>query len=439
MNKIKFSIAILMAGLALNACSPEQDELFDHSATDRSTIEIERIKTLLTSADNGWHMDYYGDLSYGGYNVLLKFKDDSVTIASEKAGPYHMAGLDAEGKCITARSHYKLEQSMGIVLSTDENNDVFHYFSMPNNPDYGYKDTGFGGDFEFRVIKADKDSIIMRGKKHYNRIVMTPVPADVTWENIIQDAADTQSFIDSKNYTLGGEDYDDIVIGMKNYHTLRFQWRDSVDQLQTLDAPFISKKDGYHFYTTYDVKGVKIEGILKGETRDRFFLSNNPKMWLYPYLPTLAEHLTTGQWFITYSNLGTYGQACWDTFRATYKNRDDQIEVTYAYVGTDGTRFALHMNIANNTIYEGFNYTTNEDETEITLVWNTEEPNAAKKNHKRWGLDDALRPFSGGRGHTFTIETDNQRDPSYLMLVDKDDPTNVIKLQANVVYYPFNY
>lgn len=428
-----------MVGLALSACTFEQEELFDKSATERSTSEMTRIKELLTSASNGWHVDYFGDLSYGGFNVLMSFKGDSITVASEKAGDNHQAGLDAAGKCITARSHFKLEQSMGVVLSVDEFNEVFHYFSMPNNADYGYKDTGFGGDFEFRIIKASSDSIIMGGKKHSDRIVMTPVPANVTWESIIQDAADTQSFIDSKNYTLSGEDYKDRVVAVKNYHTLRFQWRDDKEQLQTVDAPFISKKDGYHFYRTYEINGVKIEGLLKGDSRDKFILSNNSKMWLYPYLPTLVEHLTENQWFITYSNLGTYGQQSWDSFRETFKKRDDKIEVAWAYVGTDGTRFALHMNIDNNTIYEGLYFTANDDQTEVTLTWSTDEASAAKKNHKRWGLDDALKPFTGGRGHTFTIETDNQRAPSYLLLVDKNDPTNVIKLLDNVVYYPFNY
>ena len=439
MNQIKCFFAVLCGSLAVVSCTPDQEDVFGKTATERSTEEIERVKTLLEGAENGWHMDFYGDLTYGGYNVLLQFKGDSVTIASERAGDYHNAGIGADGKCIKARSHYKLEQSMGVVLSADEYNDVFHYFSMPNNPDYGYKDTGFEGDFEFRIISASADSIIMRGKKHANRIVMTPIPTDVEWEDLIIDAAETQLFIDSKNYTLSGDDYNDQVVAEKRYHTLHFQWRDSIGQLQTVDAPFVSKKDGYHFYRTYEIKGVEIEGILKGESQDRFYLSNNDKMWLYPYLRTLVEQLTEDAWFITYSNLGTYGQSCWDTFRTTFKNRDDKIEVSYAYIGSDGNRFALFMNIDNNAIYEGLKFVPNEDQTEVTLTWSTDESTAAKKNHKRWGLDDALRPFTGGRGHTFVISTDNQRSPSYLLLTDKDDPTNVIKLVDTVVYYPFNY
>lgn len=453
MNK-KLYITTLFAGLlALSACHPEQEDLFPNSATERSTIEMNRVKDLLVKAENGWHMDYYGDLTYGGYNVLLKFEGDSVTVASEKAATHHVAGLDDEGRCITSRSHYKLEQSMGVVLSVDEYNEVFHYFSMPDNPDFGYKDTGFGGDFEFRVIKATEDSVIMRGKKHNNRIVMTPVPAETSWESILQDAADTQAFIDSRNYTLWAKDslipdcrYDSVsdawaynVVCEKILHTLRFQWRDSLGQLNTVIAPFISKKDGYHFYAPYEVKGVTIDGINKGETRNIFYTANNDGLWLYPYLPTLVEHLTTGQWFISYSNLGTFGKECWDSFRETYKKRDENLDVGFAYIGTDGTRFGLHFNLDNQTVYEGLDYITNETQDEVTLNWNLSEASTAKKNHKRWGIDYALKPFTGGNSLTFTISTDNQRDPSYLMLTDKSNPDNVIKLSSNTIYYPFNY
>ncbi len=439
MVKVKYFVAILLASFSLIACTPEQDDLFDKTATERSASEINRVKTLLTNAANGWHLEYYGDLTYGGYNVLMKFEGDSVTVASEKAGDSHKAGIGTDGKCITARSHFKLEQSMGVVLSVDEYNEVFHYFSMPNNPDYGYKDVGFEGDFEFRVVKADADSIILRGKKHNDRIVMTPVPADVTWENVIQEADNTLAFIDSRNYTLSGENYNEQVVAVKIYHTLRFQWRDSIGQLQTVYTPFISKKDGYKFYTAYNIRGINIDGIVKGDSRDRFFLSNNDKMWLYPYLPTLMEHLSGSQWFVTYSNLGVYGQQNWDSFRQTFKKRDEKLDVAYAYLGTDGTRFALHMNMDNNAIYEGLSFVSNEDQTEVTLTWDAgNQHNVARKNYTKWGLAHALEPFCGTRGRTFVISTDNQRDPSYLILTDKDEPSNIIKLMANTIYYPFN-
>ena len=78
---------------------------------------------VLTSAPNGWAMTMYGDLDFGGFNVLCKFeKNGKVTIANEKFA------ADT-----TAVSHFKLEQSSGVVLSFDEYCELFHYFSDPVN------------------------------------------------------------------------------------------------------------------------------------------------------------------------------------------------------------------------------------------------------------------------------------------------------------------
>jgi hypothetical protein len=435
--------ALFIGLLALQACTPEQDELFDESASVRSTKEIARIKELLASVPNGWQVDYYGDLYYGGYNVLMSFKGDSVTVASEKLGPNHNAGFDAAGKCITATSHFKVEQSMGTVLSVDEYNDVFHYFSTPNNPDgYGTKDEGFLGDMEFRIITARNDSIIMRGKKHGDRIVMTPIPAETTWESLIQDAADTQAFIDSRNYTLEGEDFNSGVVGIKQYHTFQFQFRDSVGQLQTVSAPFISKKDGYHFYRPVNVNGVVMDGILKGDSRDKFLLANNHSLWLYPYLPTLVEHLTESYWFVSYSQLGAYAKTKWDSFKTKLlksKKGNQDPEVVYAIFGKYNGNQCMFLRVDAIDIWQGFTFSKSEDETEITLKWASDKHNKdGDTYYKKYGFNDAIEPFYGKYGRTFKIETDNQRDPSYLRLTDKDEPTNVITLLATPVYYPFD-
>ena len=163
--------------MSFSACSLKEDDSFAESASQRSGDNITAVQKVLYTASNGWLMEYYGDLNMGGYNIMVKFEGENATFASEKWGDSHKAGLDADGKCITTTSHFKLEQSMGTVISFDEYNETFHYYSMPANPDYTY-DTADGlyGDFEFRVMKATNDSIILRGKKHNNKIIIAISP-----------------------------------------------------------------------------------------------------------------------------------------------------------------------------------------------------------------------------------------------------------------------
>ena len=65
--------------------------------------------------------------------------------------------------------------------------------------------------------------------------------------------------------------------------------------------------------------------------------------------------------------------------------------------------------------------------------------NPGKKYYKndKYGGMSAVDPFCGGKGHIFQITTDNVRHPSYLILTDLKDPTNVIKVWAQSKGYPF--
>ena len=137
-----------MVVMAFSACSLKEDDTFDEQASQRSEAHIAEVQKVLYTAPNGWLMEYYGALGFGGYNVMVKFDGSNATFASEKWGPSHVAGIGADGKCVTTTSHFKIEQSMGTVISFDDYNETFHYYSMPNNPDYNYdKDEGLYGDF----------------------------------------------------------------------------------------------------------------------------------------------------------------------------------------------------------------------------------------------------------------------------------------------------
>lgn len=450
MKKIYYILTLFTAMSALWACTPEVDDIFEGSASERSSKDIENVRKILMDAPNGWRLEYFGDLNYGGYTVMMDFTEDSVKVGSEQvyyiadSHKYssHNAGLDANGKCITETSHYKLEQSMGTVLSLDEYNDVFHYFSMPNNPDqWGTKDEGFRGDFEFRIISASPDSIIMRGKKHSNRIRMYPIEADRTWEQVLKDIEDTQAFMDSRNYTLDGEDYKDTVIAYKQYHTIIFQYRDSLGELATVTAPFVTTKEGYRFYSTIDVKGVSIDGILKGDTQERYLLSNNSAMWLNSYMPTLAEYLYTGSWYVTYANMGSYTTDKWDKFLAGLakkrkKSTQEKWRIEYARFGYFGPK-QFGLNIQMNNVKEIQAYGTytvlNDAQDEIKFVWTTNGADAA--DFEKDGANEAREPFFGKFGRSFKLTTDNQRSPSFILMTDIDEPNNWIKLTDT--YQPF--
>jgi len=440
MKKIYYWVAVCGMATAMTSCELKEDMNFDETASMRSEANIQHVHEILQSAENGWLMEYYGNLNFGGYNVMVKFTEDQVTVGSEKWGSNHVAGIDTEGKAITTTSHYKMEQSMGTILSFDEYNETFHYYSMPNNPDYTYDTAeGLSGDFEFRVMSASADSVILRGKKNNNRIVMTPIPATKTWESIITAASETARFMESSSYTLSGEDYQDTVkidVTTNSYRCLIFTYTDSVDMTQTIAAPYIVKDDGYWFYSPVTVNGVELDGLLKGDTEDYFLFRNNSKLQLDSYMPPLAEHLSTGTWYLNYGSLNDYARPMWDAMMEVLKTagkNNDMIKIYTATIGlTSDNKLAASMSTSTDAPYWGMSVTTVADDKVVINSNSTLRNKAGRDYYNKYKWKDVLNTMFG---HTFTITSDNLRHPSYLQLIDDANPTNVITVYATPMYF----
>lgn len=374
---------------------------------------------------------------------MVKFDGDQVTVASEQIGPSHKAGIGDDGKVVTSTSHFKLEQSMGTILSFDDYNPTFHYFSMPNNPD-GIGDTSEGmyGDFEFRVMKCTPDSIVLSGKKHQNRIYMLPIPADKTWESYITDAEETESYMASRYYTLEGPDRKDTVdIHVESSgRCLVFTYKDSTNLTQTVVAPYIVNKDGFEFYTAVNVNGYELDGLLKGDTDEYFVFKNNPNLRLATALPTLVESLTTGTWYIRHSSLGDYARPKWDAMleplKTAGKNKTE-IKIYRAMLGLYSNKLGIHMLAGNDSPYYGFSTSdVNEAGDQVTLKWMSSQSNRDGRDYyQKYGWKDAMEPFFGARGRTFKLSCDYPRKPTYITLTDVNEPTNVITIWADASYY----
>ena len=445
MKKIYYLLAASFMMMGLTACSLKEDADFGVPASQRSEAHIKAVEELLPSAPNGWLVEYYGDLNFGGYNMMMKFEGDSVTIGSEKWGPNHVAGIDEEGKIVTTTSHfthYKMEQSMGSILSFDEFNETFHYFSMPDNPDYNYdKADGLYGDFEFRVMKATQDSIILRGKKHNNRIVMTPIPVGRTWESIITDAEETENFMESSSYTLAGAAYTDsievTVTTNAGYRCLLFTYRDTTDTKQTVAAPYIVNKDGFNFYSPVEVNGVELDGLVKGDTQDYFVFRNNPQLQLDSYLPSLYEQIITKSWYMYYPSVGDFAKPKWDAMMEILKTagrNKDKIKIYSAMIGmTSDNKLATSMSTSTDAPYWGFSAKEEDGEDIVSFkALSTVNNKAGKDYYNKYKWKDVLNCIYG---HTFKLTCDNQRHPSFITMTDENEPTNVITVYATPVYF----
>src|SRR5690606_6961205 len=77
-------------------------------------------------------------------------------------------------------SSYAVIPETGAVLSFNGYNKVLNLFTEPglDNGGTGADDTGMKGDFEFIVLEATADSVVLKGKKSGNKMLMLPLKND---------------------------------------------------------------------------------------------------------------------------------------------------------------------------------------------------------------------------------------------------------------------
>lgn len=438
---------MLFGVFAMTACVTEVDDVFDKNASQRVDEAISEAKQILEAPANGWRMEYYGSTTYGGYNILLKFEGDSVLVASEKVGDSHKAGFDNEGNLRTAKSHFKIEQSQGVVISMDEYNSIFHYFSDPRNDDYGSPGDGFEGDFEFRVVSIAADKIELKGKKHDTKIIMYPMDESTSWADYLHSVEKTYNFMISRSYTLELNDGATTVPTTSNYRRLAFLTTAEDGTRSYVYAPFIITPQGYKFYETVNVNGIEISGFDKADTEDFFYATGNNSVKLVTEVPELYTTLTTGFWYLTYEDMGTYGKTQWNKLLKALEKADNnkRARLYYAGIGFYSSKYTGFYMQAGSDSYNGgmvFNAVAGNG-SQVKITRDSRNENNTKNCYQtayqkdKNGIQSAMNPFCGGYGHTFDLTTDNMRHPSYIILTDINDPTNVIKIWAEEKQYPF--
>ncbi|MGN0220904.1 MAG: DUF4302 domain-containing protein [Prevotella sp.] len=169
MSKIKFLVASLFVlPLLFSSCNDDFENKFDSSASERVDAYLQQVRTVLASATNGWVMDYYAgtNRAYGSYAFILKFDANEMKVTAS-----------CEKQQEESTSFYTLTSDAGPVLTFDTYNEVLHLMATPSSEAY----QGKQGDFEFIIMSATPEKVILKGKRTGSLMQMVPLegtPAD---------------------------------------------------------------------------------------------------------------------------------------------------------------------------------------------------------------------------------------------------------------------
>lgn len=188
---IRIAVLLCAVPVLLTSCLKDQEDVFDDSSNSRMQQTLKETKDVLMSAANGWVIDYYAGINaaYGGYAFAVKFDESTCTAVSERITE-------------PCTSYYKLTTDNGPVLTFDTYNKVLHDMATPSMSNY----EGKNADFEFLVMSATPEMIVLKGKKTQNVMRMFPLsmPAGEYVEKV-RTMADEVVFSTAKGLVGGKE------------------------------------------------------------------------------------------------------------------------------------------------------------------------------------------------------------------------------------------
>ena len=405
MKKTYRLLFALTALIFTAACTPEVEDAFDKPSPDRIAEAISETKDILTAAPNGWKMAYQGSGGFGGFNILCKFdKEDNVF-------------CEEESDHAKATSHYTVQQGQGVLLSFDSFNAALHKYSDPvgkiNGKSVGKDGKGFQGDFEFRVMSCTKDSIVLEGRKHGDRVVMTPMPEDLTWDSFFTQIATVASGMSSERYNIIIDK--DTLPARMNLHTLHTTDKNG----KGVAIPFIYTPQGIEVLKGDSLNGRKLTAFTYS-TDDKWVDPNDKSVMLSPRDITPLEAFFSDNWTINVGYSSTAEMNVWKAAAAYAASKN--MEIVTVYFSTTPGFLSLSSYVGDDwgnlrTLYS----TSGKDQITIKGFRPNPKGTANERNgavfYNQYKLKDIANTFLvNGQATDYTLSIDNPKHPLWLRM-----------------------
>lgn len=424
MKKI-YLILLAVLGMTVTSCLMEEKDLFDKTPAERMEAYLDEYHKLLASAQEGWLLQAYPEenQSYGGYAYVLKFTSADVT-----------AWFQLDDDISTpVTSLYKMTPDDGPVLSFDMYNENLHYFATPSVSDY----EALHGDYEFRIVGKSEDGseIYLKGRRtncNYNLVKFSGDPVEyLTKCNEIQVAMAAPAY----SMTMGEVTADCSIKGNV------FEWAYTVGEGDAAtpvegSVAFCYTPEGVDFYAPVEIEGVTYTGLVYN-AENGTLATEDGKIVISQVIPPLNQLFVLGNWFIKYSELGTYAKPYFNQVKSALAAIGEELE--YAFIGS----MLYPGNFGFQFVSSGFGGALGlayelEGEDTITLQFNMTGAGDGVWYHNNANFAYALFPFGYSSPRTFKITADDNKAPTQVVLSDVAQTNNVITLCAQQIKYPFN-
>lgn len=436
MKKIFFYIMFAVAGLSLQSCLHDDDEIFDKPAAERINEAVANAKEVLTSSQEGWVMHYYvgREYAYGGLNLAMKFTDGKVQMYNETA-------KKSDGSYISAVSTYKITRDQGPVLAFDTYNDLLHVYGDPAGS--GPTDVdGWEADYEFVImnISEDQNTITLQGKKFNNTIVLERLNRPIAeYLDAATKMAESLTNAGILAYTVGDKKAK-FYPGSSEYSV---KYVDDKGEVASLTVPYTSTDKGLLFNEPIELFGDTLKGINAKDTATvnnvltaNTIVASNDESKTFSLSNDLNDIFQKGNWYLALSNMGEVAGPGLQSFIDGCKESEGEV-VNTCYIGTYSGNYGFYFLSGRFKGMATFAVDAPISEPDvITFDFNGYDSTFGFSNGEYYAtycnFGDAYTPFLS----TFKLSADDVNNPTVMTLTDQNNAKNVIKLVKEPVLVP---
>ncbi len=287
------------------SCDQETEMIFDQTASERKTEALEEYSALLKNSEEGWILQYFPDkdLAYGGYTYVVKFNaNDSVSVWYESMEDFSQPTM----------SLYDVISYGGPVLSFNTYNNLMHIFATPTPSEYNAK----GGDYEFRIISANEDSITIKGIKTDNKMLLTKLNEPA--EDYLAKVKENVDFLSGASITFTMDEFTSKVL--QDGRILTIQYMEG-GEVVTVSTPYIITDEGISFYEPIEISGIVYQDFTLNKQTSRL-ISQDGSVYFDIINPPIK--LNDATWFLNVINESNCSKTVYNAWAAAYQANSDQ-------------------------------------------------------------------------------------------------------------------
>ncbi|NGM60545.1 DUF4302 domain-containing protein [Sphingobacterium sp. SGG-5] len=258
--------------ISMSCSKKETINVFEALPEERIGVKLEELQNKLLESPYGWKVSLPTSGS-GGYGFYMDFHEDQTVDM--------FADLNIETAAVKGTSTYRIKWVMYPTLLFD----TYNYITMLQDPTSdvygGESGSGLKSDVEFEYLRSTPDSIILRGKKYQNELILIKASQeDKTrfeegkYGEIIESYQ--EFFVENKNnYILINKDGVDYKVGVTYNHsakTFAYEALELDESISTGASKF-----------AYTIQGIEILTDLTygGVTLKRGLIKQDGKLYLY--------------------------------------------------------------------------------------------------------------------------------------------------------------